>query len=279
MNLLNLQSIHWHLFDLVALVAQAQPTPSPSPTPTPIPTPSPSVDVDILLKQIEFLQDANEKIANNFDSLSNNFNYFLVFVGVLGAIAVFIYGKTLTEAEEKITESLKREIVSIVDREMNYIIKREVNNQISREIRQRLEFVERAVAKEVVIEELQIIYLLIGQSIADVKKLPEYRILSKRRFRITPEIAIRQDDRYENCAVLLDIVNAPQSEPELKQSLNQIANQLSKKAMIVVYIPSKSDVLTAFLHSKKVDYVHIANNKISLMVAMVDSAYVMSAID
>ncbi len=77
-------------------------TPSPSPIATPSQSPI-APDIQVLMQQLEFLKDAN-------DRLSNSFTMFLGFLAIVGAYVTFLIGKNLDDAKKVAREMVREEL-------------------------------------------------------------------------------------------------------------------------------------------------------------------------
>lgn len=255
----------------------------PSPTPTPNPTSNSSIEVELLLKQLEFLKDANTQLAKSFDSFVHSLNiYFAIIVAILGILAGFagyIFGKSLKESKDIAEDIARREVNRVVSvtitQEVNRIlpalkedIKQEVNRGISETVNRRIEDIERAIDREGIIGSTSINYLLRGNS-AEPK---EFNFLKGRGFqdvRFCQEIQ-QISARYN--VLVLDFVNQEFTTEQKEEMIAQI-NFLPQSAL-VIYHPFQPPIpLTIFeiLNQKQVHYTP-ANNSVALIGRVVDAA-------
>ena len=96
--------------------------------------PSLTLDITLLQTQLEFFKDANICLASSFQCFTVNLVlvFFAAALGILGTIALFLYGKTLKEAKETIETQVRQE----------------VERTISRTLKRRLDNLERVISRE-----------------------------------------------------------------------------------------------------------------------------------
>ena len=279
-HLFNLPQI-W-IFQISALIAQT--TPSPTPSPTPKPSPSQGVDVELLTKQIEFLQNANERLNNSFENFVNAINLsFLVFtiiLGIAGAVSVYFFNQSLREAKQMIREEVEKRLRLEVDQAVG----------------ERVQNLKQVLDREKIVGTINVDYYLPSAEPVVPDDYPEeYYLLLARNFKNTRFLDASKKTRFSGDVVVLDLVNYDlvadseinqHSQEEISnlietrvgEQLNKILRRLPREAVMVVYIrPGKKRISAIDELGKKVKYYASANTPISLMGVVVDSAYVAHA--
>ena len=226
-------------------------------SPSPSPKPSPAVDASVLQAQLDFLKDANSRLAASFQSFTTTVNLVLVFLtavlGILGGIAFFLYGKTLKEAKETIETQVQRE----------------VEQTISRTLKRRIDKLERVLTREDIVGLVQVDYLLpTHQPIA----LPlEFTLLRDRGFFVRPQYGL---DAYrpQTDVTVLDLVNCNFSPDQIKDTLTRLNDRLSDQSVLVVYVMGSYPEVNEL--GKRTRYSTPANFTLRLIGTVVDAAYV-----
>lgn len=281
MYLAYFQQLLWHFgFAL----AQTPPTPTPTPTPTPNPaTANPSASLELLVKQLEFLQDANTRLANSFDAFLKSLNFYLVvivaIVGIVGAVAAYLFGKTLQETKNIADQIAKTEVNRVVSaaitKEVNRRfpkleedIKQDVNRSVSQTLDRRIEDVTRAIEREGVIGSTQIAYFVPNNR----SKPKEFNFLKNRGFK---EVSFCQEiqqigSQYD--VLVLDFFTQEFTNEEKQEIVTQI-RFLPKSALVIYHsfrppIPQK---VFDILDLQQVYYTP-ANNPVALIGRVVDAA-------
>jgi hypothetical protein len=274
-----LQQLLWRL----GLVTAQTP---PSPTPTPNPTPNPSIDIQLLTKQLEFLQDANTRLANSFDAFVKSLNIYLgiivVILGILAAFAGYIFGKSLSEAKAMADEIARSEVNRVVSnaitQEVNSIlprlkeeIKQEVNRGVSETVNRRIEEVQRTLDREKVVSSTKIDYLLPLEN--QPTRVPqECNLLERRGF---GEVRFRHNLQQHNAqlydVVVIDFVNSDFTDEEVSNIVEEVTTNWSSQSALAIYIGRRVEALDDLLRDKQI-YFTPANNAVTLMGRVVDAA-------
>lgn len=237
--------LHLLASDLWAIVlAQATPTPSPSPSPTAI---DPGT-VELLKSQVQFLQDANSRITTSFNIFAGLISSVtLVFVGV----AAWFFRRTLTEAKQ----------------EVDQLVKAEMRKEIAVSIKNRVENLEQILGQEQIIGSIAVDYVLPGANIPF-----EYQLLLERGFGKT---RLRKlGDRLRGDLVVLDLVTPKLSDDEKTAYIEQTADKIPTKSVLIIYIPEQQFPAVKQLSSRNIRYYTAANTAITLIGQVVNSAYV-----
>ncbi len=226
-------------------------------TPSPTVKPSPALDIMLLQAQLEFFKDANTRLASSFQSFTTTVNLVLVFftaaLGILGAIAIFLYGKTLKEAKETIETQVRQE----------------VERTISRTLKRRLDNLERVISREDIVGLVEVDYLL---PTSQEMQLPlEFKLLRDRGFLIHPRFGLNNYHPQTDVTVL-DLVNANLSSEEIKSTLTRVRDRLSERSVLVVYVMGQYPEVNEL--GQKTRYSTPANFTIRLIGTVVDAAYV-----
>ena len=226
-------------------------------TPSPPAKSTPTLDITLLQAQLEFFKDANSRLASSFQSFTTTINLVLVFLatvlGILGAIAFFLYGKTLKEAKETIETQVRQE----------------VEQAISKTLKRRLDNLERVISREDIVGLVAVDYLL---PTAQETQLPlEFTLLRDRGFIIRPRFGLN-NYRPQTDVTVLDLVNANLSSEEIKNTLTRLRDRLSDRSVLVVYVMGQYPEVNEL--GQKTRYSTPANFTIRLIGTVVDAAYV-----
>lgn len=227
-----------------------------------------SVDVELLKTQIEFLQKANAQMSNSFNSYVSSL-YYLIFtvsigIGLLGAVATYIFNKNLKDSTKIAIETSKREV--------NYSIRKTVEQEVK--------FVRRSIDKERIIGITNVNYFLDGE----YSEPNLCKIIRDRGFR---EVKFYGNlaELNQNCDVLvLDFITKDFSEDQRARIINNIIsiyNSPSVKFALVIYVPfgnkRLSDKLQELLDDNKI-FSTPANLPITLMGRVFDAAHMSYAL-
>lgn len=232
-------------------LAQAAPVASPSPTA------SPSLDPSLLQSQLEFLKDANSRLANSFQSFTGTINTAFVILtavlGILGAIGLFLYGQTLKEAKQTIEEQVKRE----------------VDRAVSRSIKRRVDNLEALLDREDIIKLVTVDYWLPLD-----RKPPqplEYTMLEDRGFRVRLRTGSNSYNPRTDLTVI-DLVNSSLSEADINSFLTSLKDDLVADTVVVIYVIGNFKPIDQL--REKTRYYIPANAPIRLLGAVTDAASV-----
>ncbi|MEA5537042.1 hypothetical protein [Crocosphaera sp. XPORK-15E] len=257
-----------------SILAQVSPPNLPSPN---VPVPNSSVpsapELDLLLKQIDFLQEANQQLAKSFQSFVDTIKWTITIVGSLLGILVFsarsIYKNNLKEATDEITKNLKRRLEKIVDKEIDVRLADTVEN--------RLDLVERVLNKEAILDQAKLVYLLPSNN-SSSNPPDAYEIYKNLKFRISFETKIDSQNLSQSI-VILDFTNLPNcSEDIVKLNLDKIVQKLPTQSALVIYCNKQYSAINEFRNQSNISYYAIANTQVSLMGYVIDSAYILKAL-
>jgi hypothetical protein len=249
-------------FQVVAPFVAQNPRP---PAPTPAPTPTPSPDVELLMKQVEFLKDANTHLTDSFNAFISTINTAFVLVGillgVLGLVGTFLYGKTLSDVKQS----------------AGALVTQEVNRIVSQTIKERVDYLERVLEREEVIGWITIDYLLLTNRRPD--NLPEEcKLLQNRGFQAVKfRHSLSQSARQARDIVVLDFVNHDFTDDEASTIAEQVMNNFSPQSVLVIYVGRRVPAFDNLLNGKNIYYT-LANNTVTLMARVVDSAHIAYAL-
>lgn len=223
----------------------------------------------LLTQQLEFIQKANEQLVNSFNSFIQTVNSILlaipILLGILGVVGTFFYGKTLNDAKKRLKED-----VDIIERQ----IKEQVNEIVAERIGRRVDYIQRIVEREQVVDFISVEYFLPRNSQPPI----EFNLLKHRGFRsVIFRYQVADIDRKSQ-VVVLDLENYQCNDDQVKDFLEQMVNHLSSHSALVIYRSEYSPAINEFKKNKKMEYYHSANSRISLMGAVVDAAYVVDGL-
>lgn len=258
---------------------------TPSPSPNPISPSTSSVDIELLKHQLEFLTDANTRLAKSFDFFSKTI---LAIVALLGGIGVFLFGKTLKEAKQIADDVARAEIRRVVSQsiteEVNRVlpglkdeIKQEINNNISATITQRIEDVQRAIEREGIIGFTSIEYVALNSP----SQPKEVNLLRNRSFQAVNFRSNWEQLGNQYDVLVLDFFTQDFSDEQRLEIIRENINKFSSQSALVIYAPPppkglKPEVFTV-LDENQVYYTP-ANNPVALIGRVVDAAHMAYAL-
>jgi hypothetical protein len=243
-------------------LAQVPASPAPAPSPAP-PTGETPVNLQLLQSQIEFLKDANTRLAASFQSFTTTINVSIVVLtlvlGVLGGVGLFLFGQTLKEAKQSI-ESL---------------VRKEVERLISRSIQQRVENLENMLDREALIGRVTVDYLMVKDR---QQALPlAYTLLCDRGFQVRLVYGLNNYSSGTDVTILE--LNEKGMPPDvISDALEHIKRQIlsqsssSHQPMLVIHINGQHPKVTEI--AAATPYSIPANGPIKLVTAVADAAYV-----
>jgi hypothetical protein len=229
------------------------------------PTPTPSPDLELIKQQMEFLKDANSQLTESFNAFIGTLNLAFVvmgiFLGILGIVGTFFYGKTLNDIRES--------VYTVVDKEVNRIV--------SQTIRARVDYLQKVLEREEVIGWITIDYLLPTNQ--PMPPPPEFKLLQKRGFQdVKIRYQVSASRRRSRDILVLDLVNDQLPDSEITTVVNQVIDNLVPTSVLVVYVSGFSPAIEELKKRKRVEYYTVANNRISLISAAVNCAYIADAL-
>jgi hypothetical protein len=229
---------------------------------------SSSIDLKLLTDQINFLKDANSELHTNFSSFTTTINTTVIVIGIFLTASTFylnrIYKNTIKELEEDAKSKLDR-------------VQANLESKLSLATDQKIEQLKRSIRQEEVVHETPIIYI----NTQNTQPL-EFRILEKRGFdNLTFSSQINKKD-FSKKVVVLDLVNLDlneqQKSSEIDTTIGEIENDFPIDSLLIIYCPPGMPRITKLLGSNKIRYLTMANNRITLVGAVVDSAYILTTV-
>jgi hypothetical protein len=267
-----------HLWDLILQT----PVPSPTATPTPsVPTTAP--EVELLRRQLEFLKDSNTRLSDSFSKFVGGiqliFTVFSILFGVVAGLAVYLFGKNLSETKDLIRQSVDQ---------ASQQIRRDAETQITDLVRLEVDSLRRTLRRERVISSTLVDYYL-----PDASHLPgtniepdEVQFLRTRGFQ-----QVRFSDELQKLrqlpgdVVVLDLENwvdrvgqkfstLPPAEQEAKaaEQIDALLDILPNSTVVVVFIRG----IIKYIYTIKNRYVVPANSSVTLVGNVADAAYVVA---
>ena len=223
-----------------------------------VPSPTPSLDPALLQAQLEFLKEADSRFTSTFQSFTATINLLVVFLtttlGILGAIAFYLYGKTLKEAKQNIEDQVRQE----------------VERTISKTLKRRLDNLERILSREDIVGLVEVDYLMPVDR--EIQPPLEFNLLRDRGFLIRPRYGL-QGYRPKTDVTVLDLVNCDLTPEEIKVTLTRLKDRLSDRSVLVIYVVG-GQYPEVFAINEKTRYSTPANFTLRLVGTVVDAAYV-----
>ncbi|MBD2428481.1 hypothetical protein [Phormidium sp. FACHB-1136] len=217
----------------------------------------PASQIDLLTQQIEFLQDANSRMADSFGQFVTLVNVAITlvvaFIGILGF-------------------STRREIKQSLDG----LVRAEVKKQLANTVKAQVEDLERIILREALVGQTQVDYLLpISPSPTPTA---EYQLLKARGFQMA-WMPYDPERRYGNSHVLiLDLLTpdlAPERQEALITDLGQRLQHLTRPPVLVIYVRGQSQAITDL--PKALYYIPV-NSRGTLLGAVTDAAQIAYAL-
>lgn len=236
-----------------------------------------SFDIQILLQQIKFLQDANDKLANSFDSYvkaaDSSFRFYLTLLSIIGGFIAAINIWFERRIDNKYKQTVK-EIKEITNNKIDYF-QQEALQQISIITKRKIEDIQKTINRESVIRKTNILYFHTYQ-----EQPKEYQLLKDRGFiKISPTSDLNNLE-IKNTILVLDFVNSKSNdiEKDVDSLLNNLEANSFVNSILIIYFVGHSERINQLKESKKIDYYTATNNRITLVGAAVDSAYILDSI-
>lgn len=238
-----------------------------------------SVDIQLLTQQINFLKDANSELHTTFSSFATTINITVIVIGVLlTTIGAFLTASTfyLNRIYNNTVKELKEDAKNRLNR-----TQANLESNLSFATDKKLEQIKRTFKQEEAVNNSEVIYIN-----TKVSEPLEFRILSKRGFdRLSFSNNIKQQD-FSKKIVVLDLVNLGLDEEQELSATDEIINKAIKEieesfprdSLLVLYCRPSIPRITQLLKANKIRYVTMANNRISLVGAVVDSAYILDTV-
>ena len=220
---------------------------------------APTADqIELLTQQIEFLQDANSRMATSFSQFVTLINAVVVVVGVFLGILGF---RTRQEIKQSLDE----------------MVRAEVNKQIASTVQAQVEDLDRIVRREALVGQTQVDYLLPTATANDLTA--EYQLLKARGFQMA-WLPYDPDRRLAASHVLvLDLINPNLSEERQEALITEVGRKIShlspQPPVLVIYVRGRRQAVDAF--PKEMVYIP-ANGRGTLIGAVTDAAQVAYAL-
>jgi len=220
---------------------------------------APTADqIELLTQQIEFLQDANSRMATSFSQFVTLINAVVVVVGVFLGILGF---RTRQEIKQSLDE----------------MVRAEVNKQIASTVQAQVEDLDRIVRREALVGQTQVDYLLPTATANDLTA--EYQLLKARGFQMA-WLPYDPDRRLAASHVLvLDLINPNLSEERQEALITEVGRKIShlspQPPVLVIYVRGRRQAVDAF--PKEMVYIP-ANSRGTLIGAVTDAAQVAYAL-
>lgn len=242
-----------------------------------------AAQVEILVQQIEFLQDANDRLASSFESFTNTvnltFGIFMAIMGLFAGIGVFLFGRSLKEAREEVKKITDREMERVVGeaiaKELPQV-EQTIRQQLAEQTQSEIDNIQQMIDLEAVVKDTKIVYILPSQS--RTPKPPECRMLKERKFKDVEFLNEADWPDFRGKIVVMDLINygGDDAEGEIHRAI--AGCEPLKEEVILVFYTGFSERYRALQTSKELFYFNSANNRISLMGALVDAAYVLQTL-
>jgi hypothetical protein len=220
---------------------------------------APTADqIELLTQQIEFLQDANSRMANSFGQ-------FVTLVNVAITVLVAVIGILGFSTRKEIKQSL------------DDMVRAEVSKQLANTVQAQVEDLDRIVRREALVGQTQVDYLLPTATANDLTA--EYQLLKARGFQMA-WLPYDPDRRLAASHVLvLDLINPNLSEERQEAFITEVGRKIShlssQTPVLVIYVRGRRQAVDAF--PKEMVYIP-ANSRGTLIGAVTDAAQVAYAL-
>ena len=235
-----------------------------------------SIDIKLLTEQINFLKDANSQLHTTFKSYVDTIRTTIILIGslltIIGLATSLFIGQTYRTAIKELKEDAK---------ERTNKIQKNLESQLSLATDKKIGDLKRIIRQEEVINDAEIVYIN-----TQTTNPLEFKILQQRgfdRIEFTQQIESKQ---LRNKIVILDLINLGLNQNDDKETANQIIQDtideiekyFSKESLLIIYAIPGSRRITQLLAANSIKYVTVANNRITLVGAVVDSAYILDTV-
>jgi hypothetical protein len=247
---------------------------------TPTHTPTSSPNVEDLKAQIELLKTQNTQITTEYlkklefvskqgDDLNNSFkdymNWALFVFGLFGSVFLFFFKQSIDEARETAKK----------------LVNQQVEARVTEIVGAELEKVQRLLDRERVVSNAALDYFLpSGQANQEIQIL-QARGFERIEFRTTPQQIRRgaaslividlANFRPDGTTLLKDMPEADR-EAQAQETVQTVIDVVPDETILIIYVSGQIRALTNFLQRE--NPVSIANNRITLVGALADAAYV-----
>jgi preprotein translocase subunit SecE len=235
-----------------------------------------SIDIKLLTEQINFLKDANSELHTTFSSFATTINTTVIVIGVLLTAITLILNISIGQNYRNTVKDLKQE----AQQKLN-IIQSNLEANLSLATYKKIEQLKRLIKQEEIVHEAKVIYI----NNTEDKPL-EYKILKDRGFdNLTFSSRINKKD-IKNKVVVLDLIslnldsNSEQQNVDeiINEKINEIEKDFPPDSLLIIYSSPGIHRINQLLGAKTIRYVTMANNRITLVGAVVDSAYILNTV-
>lgn len=235
-----------------------------------------SVDVKLLVEQINFLKDANSQLHNTFDSYANAIRTTIILTGSLLTLIALATGILINQNYRTTVKELKEDTKERMQR-----VQADLESELSFATDKKIDRLKKIIRQEEVINDAEVIYI----NTRTTNPL-EFKILQQRGFdRIVFKSSI-QPRQLKNKIVILDLINLELDQNEdqetatqiIKNTIDKIEENFPPESLLIIYsLPAKPRI-NQLLAANSIKYVTVANNRITLVGAVVDSAYILDTV-
>ncbi|MEM7557065.1 MAG: hypothetical protein AAF378_23845 [Cyanobacteria bacterium P01_A01_bin.84] len=235
-----------------------------------------SVDIKLLTEQINFLKDANSQLHTSFDSYADAIRTTIIFTGSLLTLIALATGILINQNYRTTVKELKEDTKDRIK-----VIQANLESELSLATDKKIDRLRKIIRQEEVISDADVVYIN-TQTINPI----EFEILRQRGFeRIEFKQNIEQR-QLSNKIVILDLINLGLNQNEEKEAANQIIkNTIDKiekrfptESLLIIYAIPGRPRITQLLAANSIKYVTVANNRITLVGAVVDSASILDTV-
>lgn len=237
-----------------------------------------SVDLKLLTERINFLKDANSQLHNTFDSYADAIRTTIIFTGSLLTLIALATGILINQNYRTTVKELKEDV-----QDRMKTVQANLESDLSLATDKKIEQLKKIIRQEEVINDADVIYIN-----TQTTNPLEFKILKRRgfdRLKFTQNIEQRQ---LRNKIVILDLINLglDQNDDEqkvsanqiIKDTIDQIEQNFPTESLLIIYAIPGSRRITQLLAANSIKYVTVANNRITLVGAVVDSAYILDTV-
>ena len=235
-----------------------------------------SVDVKLLTEQINFLKDANSQLHNTFDSYANAIRTTIMLVGSVLTLIALVTSILISGTYRGTVKELKQDA-----KERLAIAQAQLESKLFLATDRKIEDFKKIIKQEEVIRDAEVVYI----STRTTNPL-EFKILQQRGFDHIKFQSNIQPRQLKNKIVILDLINLELDQNEDKETATQIIQDTIDKiednfpteSLLIIYAIPGSRRITQLLAANSIKYVTVANNRITLVGAVVDSAYILDTV-
>jgi CRISPR/Cas system CMR-associated protein Cmr5 small subunit len=235
-----------------------------------------SIDIKLLTEQINFLKDANSELHTTFNSFATTINTTVIVIGVLLTGITFFLSLSIGQNYRSTVKELKQEAKEKLNK-----IQSNLEANLSLATDKKIEQLKRLIRQEEVVHEAKVTYINTTEN-----QPLEYTILKDRDFdNLTFSSRINKKE-IKNKVVVLDLINLdlnsnsekPIVDEIIKKKIDEIEQDFPRDSLLIIYCSPGIPRINQLLGAKTIRYVTIANNRITLVGAVVDSAYILNTV-